>query len=233
MSGRRDAEPSVNRTQVKKGVVGSIANGMLLSFFLSILMTLIAWEYKGYAYVAQQLSSQRVSIMGYLSESNPALLRYNLHVIEKINQSISNGFSQALPSTPDFKKIVESAFFVDLLSKLNAPWHAFQTLMCLTALVFFWKTVGILCSALLFVFASSIGFLDGLVKRYVRTAEAGRESTFVFHRVSQWTLKTAAGLVFIDWVLPVKIHPLFIVIALSMLLYLFFYISSSTLKKYL
>lgn len=95
------------------------------------------------------------------------------------------------------------------------------------------KFISVLCSFMVFVFAGVLGGLDGLLSRYIRTAEGGRESTYGYHFLADSVFKIPFLLVLVYLALPFSISPLLIVCALSLLIFMFSRISTSHLKKFM
>ncbi len=102
-----------------------------------------------------------------------------------------------------------------------------------TVLVFLVRLL-VLCLTLpLFLMAAFVGFVDGLVRRDVRSFGAGRESGFVYHRARASLMPLAV----LPWVvylaLPFSIHPLLVLLPCAALLGLAVNIAAASFKKYL
>jgi hypothetical protein len=95
------------------------------------------------------------------------------------------------------------------------------------------KTVSVLVSLWVFVFSSLLGAMDGLLNRYKRTCEGGRESTYIYHKVSSSMYKIPLAILVVFLSLPLDINPEIVVILLSITFFMYFYITTSSLKKYL
>jgi len=85
----------------------------------------------------------------------------------------------------------------------------------------------------LFVTATLVGLIDGLVRRDIRRFGAGRESGFVFHRAKA----CITPLTVLPWVvylaLPVSVHPLWILLPSAILFSIAVNITAASFKKYL
>ncbi|QNM96720.1 TIGR03747 family integrating conjugative element membrane protein [Chitinimonas koreensis] len=102
-----------------------------------------------------------------------------------------------------------------------------------TVLVFLVRLL-VLCLTLpLFLLATFVGLVDGLVRRDIRRFGAGRESGFIYHRARGCMLP----LLTLPWVtylaLPVSVHPLLVALPCATLLGLSVAIAAATFKKYL
>jgi len=91
----------------------------------------------------------------------------------------------------------------------------------------------LLLTSPLFLLAAVVGFVDGLVRRDLRKAGAGRESAFIYHHA-----KRAVSPVFIiGWLLylslPFSVHPNWFLLPNAFLFGLFISIASGSFKKYL
>lgn len=98
----------------------------------------------------------------------------------------------------------------------------------------FTARVGILLSTTpLTLLAVTTGFVDGLMRRDLRKFGAGRESSFVYHRVKRMILPC----IFLPWLiylsLPFSLNPLLVMLPASVLLGLTVALTTSSFKKYL
>jgi len=102
-----------------------------------------------------------------------------------------------------------------------------------TVLVFLVRLLVLTLTLPLFLMAAFVGFVDGLVRRDVRSFGAGRESGFIYHRARAALMPLAV----LPWVtylaLPVSVHPLLILLPAAALLGMAVDIAAATFKKYL
>lgn len=122
-------------------------------------------------------------------------------------------------------KLSKSSIDIDL----NQGWELFLESMVLVS----FKILNVLSSIWVYVLASLIGVLDGLSQRYIRTAEAGRESTYVFHKLSSALSIFPALILFAYMTLPISINPTLVASILGLVFFGFFQLTFSNLKKYL
>jgi hypothetical protein len=95
------------------------------------------------------------------------------------------------------------------------------------------KIAAVFSSWFLFLMAYLLGTLDGLTIRYRRTEEGGRESTFVFHKVSQRILSIPTLILSAYLFLPLSFSPLWVVAGVALLLFYFSQVSAANLKKFI
>lgn len=85
----------------------------------------------------------------------------------------------------------------------------------------------------LFLLAVLTGMIDGLMRRDLRKFEAGRESSFVYHRAK----RTLIPLIISPWViyltLPWSVNPIWVLLPCAALLGWMVAITATTFKKYL
>ncbi|MBS0450081.1 MAG: TIGR03747 family integrating conjugative element membrane protein [Proteobacteria bacterium] len=102
-----------------------------------------------------------------------------------------------------------------------------------TVLVFLVRLLVLILTLPLFLLAAFVGFVDGLVRRDVRSFGAGRESGFIYHRARAALMPLAV----LPWVMylasPISVHPLLILLPSAALLGVAVCIASATFKKYL
>lgn len=119
------------------------------------------------------------------------------------------------------------------LGQVYVHFAAYLIAAAYTALVFLVRLL-VLCLTLpLFLMAAFVGFIDGLVRRDVRSFGAGRESGFVYHRARASLMPLAVLPWVVYLVLPFSIHPLLVLLPCAALLGLAVNISAATFKKYL
>lgn len=102
-----------------------------------------------------------------------------------------------------------------------------------TTLTFIIRLLVLTLTIPLFVMASFVGLVDGLVRRDIRKFEAGRESSFLYHRVKASIVPLAVFPWIIYLTLPVSIHPLFIFLPGAALLGFVMSMTAGSFKKYL
>ena len=69
----------------------------------------------------------------------------------------------------------------------------------------------------LFLLAAFVGMIDGLVRRDIRKFGAGRESGFIYHRAKASLMPLAVLPWIIYLTLPVSVHPLLVLLPLSLI----------------
>lgn len=101
-----------------------------------------------------------------------------------------------------------------------------------TFLTFLVRLLVLLLTVPLFLLASLVGLVDGLVRRDVRRFSSRYESGFVYHRAKAGvrTLLLLPGVVYLS--LPVSVHPLLILLPGAALLAVAVHLTAATFKKY-
>ena len=78
-----------------------------------------------------------------------------------------------------------------------------------------------------------VALIEGLVRRDLRRWGGGRESGFIYHWAKRVALPIAVGVWLIYLMVPVSIHPSFVILPFAALLGLATSAAASTFKKYL
>lgn len=94
------------------------------------------------------------------------------------------------------------------------------------------KWLGLLQGVGLLVFMSLLGAMEGLSRRHIRTAEGGRESTFLYHRVGRCLSWLPVGLLVVYISLPLWLSPAPLSLVMSGCLFFFLSVRMACLKKY-
>ena len=138
--------------------------------------------------------------------------------------------SWRVPWLSKLDQYVDVSYYLD---NSQVFWHRLVSMLVLTAKVVIAKCISLFASVWVFIFAALIGALDGLVARYIRTSEGGRESTFIFHKVADGLLKIPVILLFLYLTSPFFINPEWVVVLMGVLFFAFFYTATANLKKFL
>lgn len=102
-----------------------------------------------------------------------------------------------------------------------------------TVLTFLVRFFVLVLTLPLFLLATFVGFVDGLVRRDIRRFGAGRESGFIYHRAKA-SLMPLAVLPWITYLaLPISMPPLLILLPCAAVLGIATDIAAATFKKYL
>jgi integrating conjugative element membrane protein (TIGR03747 family) len=123
--------------------------------------------------------------------------------------------------------------FRHYLGRAFAQAETYVIAAAYTALVFLVRVLVLTLTLPLFLMATFVGLVDGLVRRDVRRFGAGRESGFVYHRAraSLTPLATLPWVIYLA--LPVSVAPLVILLPGAVLLGVAVCISAATFKKYI
>lgn len=106
-------------------------------------------------------------------------------------------------------------------------------ILCATTHVITIKLCIIALSIPLFTLAILAGLVDGLSQRAIRTANLGRESTYIFHKSIPVIRKFFVLLVLLWLSIPISIAPSLIFLTIAVLMGLLASLSTSRFKKYL
>ena len=102
-----------------------------------------------------------------------------------------------------------------------------------TTLTFMVRLLVLVLTLPLFLLATFVGLVDGLVRRDVRKFGAGRETSFVYHRAKAALMPLAVLPWIIYLTLPISVHPLLVLLPCAALLGMVVCITASTFKKHL
>lgn len=192
-----------------------------------------------YSVAALQLLSDKVTML--FGKSDTA------NTSDTSNQSLGNRVGQTIKGRLGFIPFISanheqqnnqhdlkssslfSGVFVDGLSKLAQ----IGAMLWASFLVLLFKFINIFGAALIYLLAALFGACDGLVTRYVRTAEGGRESTFIFHKMTDTIIQIPVWLIMIYLISPVLISPTLIIGLLALSFFMVFNIATANLKKFL
>ena len=213
---------------IVKAIIWGVAIGFVINCYL--------WHTNGYTSLMSDLNSSYSNQMSDISFRNKEVATEFKESSGALSHGIDwmiNKTSNIQTSIPYTNNTAKGSFVRGKVSKIEVYFSDVYNILITTFKVHIAKFIGLLASFWLFVFASILGACDGLLMRYIRTSEGGRESTFVFHRVTGNVIKVPVSIVFIYLTIPVSPDPEIVAVIISILFYMFFYIATSNLKKFL
>ena len=213
-----------------------IARAMLWGFFIGVLINSYLWIKDGYAQFTQNAQATYQQQMDNIALRNQqvakASARGDVWLQNQWQHSLhtTRQLSWQVPWLSKLDQYFDVSYYLD---NSQVFWHRLVSMLVLTAKVVIAKCISLFASVWVFVFAALIGALDGLVARYIRTSEGGRESTFIFHKVADGLLKIPVILLFLYLTSPFFINPEWVVVLMGVLFFAFFYTATANLKKFL
>lgn len=223
----------------KKGAtsfVYSIIKSIFWGLLIGVIINCIMWHFEGYKRLMEDLiHTYQTQMTGVALRNEGAAVGFGA-LAGMINDVIKTGENkvQGLISESDYlHSATDNKKAKSIGSKIWGALDHFILVVSATFEVLIAKFLSIFVSVWVFVFASILGAMDGLLERFIRTSEGGRESTFIFHRVSDTMIKVPVAIVFFYLTIPLFFNPELIVVFMSILFFMFFYIATANLKKFL
>ncbi len=219
----------------KSGIQGAIWSAFAATvwgLFIGIVINFFIWHHEGYAKLMNDMDiTYQHQVHGISLRNQTAAVHEGAwigFVFDHLNE-----WKKFSGNKIKKKKLAENDSLTQptnfALTLLNKVYYVSTgTFKILIA-----KFLSVFSSIWVFIFAALIGGIDGLLKRYIRTIEAGRESTYIFHRVSDFLIKIPVGMLFLYLTLPIFIRPELVALLMSVTVFLFCYTATSNLKKFL
>ena len=216
--GKAQRDIKRNKSMLIKSTIW-IMGGFIIGFISTLGVSMYyAWRL-GFADALGELFIVHMNFMAGMEVRSPHAANL-LSWLESYIPQLSMNFSGGYAFTSIWNELQYAGYGVLAL----AEWSLKVDLV---------KFASVLCSALIFVLAGILGIMDGLYGRYIRTAEGGRESTYVYHHLSDWFFRVPFCLGLAYMAFPFPINPLIVVIFLALLIFVFCRVSASTLKKFI
>ncbi len=218
-----------------------IINAVFFGFFIMLCVNAYMWDKQGYQTLIHSLNHQyQLQTQNIFNRDKSLLLEYNsisnqeiqvinseknnIHKIIKNNQfNFSTYFSDHNVNNEIINKTHLIEKFINKITAISAD----------TIKIIFAKLASVFASTLVFIAFIILGTSDGLLSRYIRTSEGGRESTLMFHKVSDKLIQASHIIIYLYLICPIFISPEWIVVLLSVLLLMYCKVATSNLKKYL
>lgn len=218
---------------------GLLVTSLFVSIILLFLIALTGWARFGFEHTLKELQVLLIKNNQLVKSLNtPFALSLDFSQIQSVlareGQAFSNDL-EAMSSELVGDSVVSSlksdaGFYLnEVASIMSKAWSLFG----LVFKIILAKCLILISALPLFLLFGLLGLVDGLSLREIRTAELGRESSYLFHLLNKWVLR-AVLLVLCAWLaLPVAITPQYVLLPLSLLLAMMVSMTASRFKKYL
>ena len=220
----------------KQGLLAKLLAAVMLGYILTLFGNLIMWQLTSYKNTRDKLNDEYNQYLAHIAQYEKSVLSnigLNNAKYRDIFNNLQLGASCKIKQmTAKLKSFLNHQNIKILDNTVNIA-SSFLNIIYLTFKIMVVKLIAVLASIALYVFAIMLGLLDGLVARYKRTMQAGRESTFVFHHVAKLIISLPVFLMFIYIMSPIYINPLIINLAIAGFLFVGFRVYGANLKKYM
>lgn len=221
-------------------MLGVLLGSLLLSIFIECVGMHLLWPEQGWKHSQRMFHYELNQISGHFTRSTivqePGKTTHRvidtaytwIFVKTGLLEWMGNVSVQArAPSKTNTRN------FQYYLSQVYVVVESYVIAAAFTTLTFTVRLLVLILTMPLFIMATFVGLVDGLVRRDIRKFGAGRESGFIYHRVKASVIPLAV----LPWVLylafPISVHPLWILLPSAVLLGLAVSITASSFKKYL
>lgn len=224
----------VREAPLRRKNLSHLFTGTLVSVTLgtlgSLILNCVKWHVDGYPAVTEELSA-------LITQESRSITMEPTWILERASEGVGVLWQSLMNLLDEF--FHQRGFFEGAISlehrghELILFAQRFSHMVGFVLWISVLKVLSIVSAFWLFVFSSLIGSLDGLLSRYIRTSEGGRESAFFFHHVSDVLLSLPALVFFGVLIVPFFISPFWVKSLLAVLLFVFFHTQASSLKKFL
>lgn len=227
-----------NHTGIKRkqGLLAKLLSAAMLGYILTLFGYLIMWQLTSYKNTRDKLNDEYNQYLTHIAKYEKSVLSnmgLNNAKYRDIFNKLQLGVSCKIREMVAKLKSALNHQNIKILDNTINITSSFLNIIYLTFKIIVVKLIALLASIALYICASMLGLLDGLVARYKRTMQAGRESTFVFHHVAKLILSLPVFLMFIYIISPIYINPLIINLAIAGFLFVGFRVYGANLKKYM
>lgn len=244
---KSQAKNSKKQKSMLQRFISTSVTAFFLGFLVLVIFNAYEWKTTDYKNMMQNLNNNQEKIISSLSMQNMDFAAYSVAVFQVINDEFKQWFLGSAKDFQAWQKNNRFGFFLHSENKepknsnfigdmVSGSFGFLQKVCCMLWMslgVLIFKFISIFGAFLIYLFASLLGALDGLVKRYIRTAEGGRESTFVFHKMTSVIIQFPLWLIIIYLISPMLINPMLVISLLALAFFVVFNIATSNLKKFL
>ncbi|KTD23935.1 DUF4400 domain-containing protein [Legionella maceachernii] len=207
-----------------------VIQALFLGWLLLLGLTLIFWIRFGFEKTTGFIQTLTISQCSRL----PVSLDCKLWFEEQTLSSLE-GYSQHTQTYINYLNSFHIPVDRELntaLAKLSLSLKQFWDLTRLTFSLVSIKLLVIITGIPLFLLAITVGLVDGLNQRAIRTYSLGRESSFVFHQLTRQSKKLLLLLITAWVALPISFSPDVLFIPASLLFGLLASFTTCRFKKY-
>lgn len=233
------AAPIQHAKQTQYGIfsfLGSLVQSVFWACVIAFAINIFVWCHDGYGTVCTKLEREyhaQVNAVAIRSHTLAVVLSLFASHVTIIKNQTQNHVNALLNQHKQVQALLTNEFVKRATSHIKSDVARFWQVLIGTLNLTFLKFLSIGISVLVFAVAGLIGAMDGLLVRYVRTAEAGRESTFLFHRVAGVMLKAPIKITMLYLAFPFFINPEIVVLFISFLFFVFTRLYTANLKKFM
>jgi len=166
----------------KSMLISSIGWGVMaaaLGFLLTLILSCIAAYKTSYVDALSYLATSYFNLILEIANRNPGFAHFILHsqtlAEAQIFQGLNDGQAFILGHFSKLQNIsAPSGKISNLIDDATYHLYGFLYLAKWSLKLDIIKFISVFCSLMVFIFAGFLGLLDGLLTRYIRTAEGGR-----------------------------------------------------------
>lgn len=208
---------------------------LVIAIVVSVIWHSIDWMRLGYSQMYLNLDYQISVFAKDIIKRQPFMLKEFLMLENKFEAS---SVEFANPILLQEEKVanhygIKGHRFKSSIAKIGLFFRKAWNVTKLSFLLVCIKFISIMSSILLFAFSGLLGALDGLRRRYIRTIEAGRESTYLYHNISTLFRQVPVLFVLVYLLAPISISATLVILMISVGLFIYSNLFFSTLKKFL
>lgn len=219
----------------RKGLLGTTFSAVFWGWLIGFGINCFFWETEGYRQLLQELDAEYQQQMANIALRNTSFIHHYSILATWFDQG-SHWLYQQLMQLKPYASFVTP--YINHLMQMSLTQHVIAFVTHLgevawgTLTVTWAKLVGVLSVIWVLLFAVIVGAMDGLLERYIRTMEGGRESAFMFHQLANG-LRYPFLLLFIYLAVPVLINPEITTVVMSVLFFVLIRGATANLKKFL
>ncbi len=215
-------------------IIGLLIASLLFSILIEFVGLLLFWGDQGWRHSQAMLTKE----LGWLGEHfksslliqqpRPTIVQW----LDVLNQwlLVKTGFADFAQQS---RVPSQRNGFWSWTNQLYVSIEDFMLAAVFVTFTFVVRLTVLILSTPLFLLASFTGFVDGLMRRDLRKFGAGRESSFVYHRVK----RAVVPLLVVPWIIylsiPFSLNPMAVFLPCAVLLGVTMAITAATFKKYL
>jgi hypothetical protein len=237
--------PSQKTTKPAKKLSVAMAIFSLISMFIGavfvgLVINCILWAYYGYDKTITSLNEVYLTQVKSMLITNQQVSSWYVDFLANLYNLTNNGqatamhyFEHSIATFTTNRGIqVDHGQLHDNIQMVGGFLQKLKNITVMTINVIAAKFLGVLGSTLFVFFALMLGVVDGLLRRYIRTSEGGRESSFLYSTYQMWLIPIPIFIVTLYLSIPLEVDTELVMIGVALTTFFLSYTYCKSIKKF-
>ena len=219
----------------------SLISMFIGAVFVGLIINCGLWAYQGYDKTMASLNEVYLTQVKSMLVSNDHVSDWYLHFLSRLYAWTNQGQTTAMhyvehslaTLTTNRGIDIDQTKLHDNIQAVGGFLQKLKNIVIMTVNVIAAKFLGVLGSSLFVFLALMLGVVDGLLRRYIRTSEGGRESSYLYQTYQMWFIPIPIFLVTLYLSIPLELDTEMIMMGVALTTFFLSYTYCKSIKKFL